>query len=245
MKGEEGAEKRGYVQKSVIVLSKIPLFNYILTKLNITTHVYFEQKNFKDIEILKEFYKNANLYLRKHMKSGSEDNNSLSYPDFISNIDIDKIAGFLGSDILSLIKMMILEKKIIIFSETASKVSQFIISLLSLIPGSILFNFNQGSQIEDYVKAINRYGLPLKIFNKKTLLLPTASITDLKILQKVEGYFIGTTNSFLTQNSSINPDLIINLDSKEVLFSDKRMKETVTHHSDFELDILKLVELKF
>jgi len=75
-----------------------------------------------------------------------------------------------------------------------------------LIPGSILFNFNQGNQINDYVNAINKYGLPLKIFNKKTLLLPAASITDLKTLQKAEGYFIGTTNSFLTQNSSIKSD---------------------------------------
>ena len=44
MKGEEGAEKRGFIQKSVIVLSKIPLFNYILAKLNITTHVNKKKK---------------------------------------------------------------------------------------------------------------------------------------------------------------------------------------------------------
>ena len=229
----------------MIVLSKIPLFNYILTKLSITTHVYFEQNDFKDTGILQEFFENANSYLKKEVtEEGIVLKNSLSYPDFISNMDVNSITDFLGTDLFSLLKMMILEKKIIIFSETASRVSQFIIALLTLIPGSILFNYNQGNQIQAYVKSINKYGLPLKIFNKKTLLLPSASIKDLKTLQKTEGYFIGTTNSFLTQNSSIKPDLIINLDTRDISFTDKKMKEIVSHHSEFEYEILKIVSDK-
>lgn len=212
------------------MLSKIPLFNYILTKLNITTHVYFDQKNFKDTQILREFYENANSHIKKQIndeKGNTKVIKSLSYPDFISNVDVDSIAGFLESDLLSVIKLMILEKKIIVFSEVASRVSQFIIGLITLLPGSILFNYTQGEEIKQYLKAINRYGLPLKIFNKKTSFLPAASITDLKTLQKTEGYFIGTTNSFLTQNSSIKPDLVINLDSRELAFANSELQFTV------------------
>lgn len=215
----------------MLVLSKIPLFSFILTKLNITTHVYFNQKNFKETEILKEFYQNANHH----------SNEALSYSDFISNFNMTEITNFLGSNLLSLIKMMLLEKKIICFSETASSVSQFIIGILTLLPGGILFNYNENQQINDYVKCINRLGLPLKIFNNKTLLLPAASIRDLKRLEKADGYFIGTTNSFLPQNAALKPDMVINIDTKTVTFPDKYLKDIVCHHSEFEYEILKMV----
>jgi hypothetical protein len=119
----------------------------------------------------------------------------------------------MGSNLMSLIKMLLLEKRIVVFSETASKVSQFIISILTLFPGSLLFKYDQGRQIKSYLKSINKVGLPLKLFNDKTLLLPSASIRDLKLLQNAEGYFIGTTNSFLP--SKINADLVIDLDKGE------------------------------
>jgi len=68
------------------------------------------KNNFKDTGILQEFYENANSFLQKQVNEESGVEKSLSYPDFISNIDINKVVGFLGSDLLSLIKMLILEK---------------------------------------------------------------------------------------------------------------------------------------
>jgi hypothetical protein len=219
------------VQKTVLVLSKVPLFSYLLTKLNITTHVYFNQKNFKDIEILREFYKSANGFSK----------NSISYSDFISNIKINEITKFLGSNLLSLIKLLLLEKKVIAFSETASLVSEFMVGIISLLPGNILFNYTEGREIHYFLESINRLGLPLKIFNNKTLLLLSASILDLKKLEKAEGYFVGTTNSFLPQNASLKPDLVINIDEKSITFNDKKLKNLVSNHSQFEFDTLKLV----
>lgn len=77
-------------------------------------------------------------------------------------------------------KMILLEKKIIVFSDKASKVSQFMIGMLSLFPGSILFKYNEHEEVKTFTKGINKYGLPLKKFNNRTLLLPAASIRDLK-----------------------------------------------------------------
>lgn len=153
-------------------------------KLNITTHVYFNQNDFEQIDILKEFYDDAN--------SHSVDN--IEYTDFLSNDHLEDFLKFLGPNLLTLLKMIMLEKKIIIFSEQSSKVSQFMIAILALMPAIILFKFNDAKHIKTYNKAINRYGFPLKIFNQKTLLLLSASIRDLKKLEKVDGYFVGTTN---------------------------------------------------
>ena len=56
IKGEEETQDRGFVQKSVLVLSKVPIFNLIRVKLNPTTHVYFNQKDFSQTEVLHDFY---------------------------------------------------------------------------------------------------------------------------------------------------------------------------------------------
>lgn len=217
-----------------MVLSKIPLFCYLSVKLSITTHVYFNQKNFKETQLLQEFYRSAN-------KLSSE---GLSYSDFISNIDIKEVTGFLGSNLFSLMKLIMLEKKIIVFSEKASLVSQFIIGILTLFPGCTLFCHQEGSQIKDYLNSINRLGLPLKIFNTKNLFLAAASIRDLKKLEKAQGYFIGTTNTFLPQNSMLKADMVINIDEKSVIYKTKKLKEIVCQHSEFEYEILKMVKAK-
>ena len=95
--------------------------------------------------------------------------------------------------------------------------------------------------MKEYLESINRLGLPLKVFNNKNLFLPAASIRDLKKLEKAEGYFIGTTNSFLTQNSALKADLVINIDEKSVRFSNSKLRDLVNHHSEFEYETLKLV----
>jgi len=146
----------------------------------------------------------------------------INYGDFISNIPIGEVTKFLGSNLLTLIKMILLEKKILVFSDNTSSLSQFMVGIISLLPGNILFNYWNGKEIKNYLRSINRLGLPLKVFNNKTQLLLSASILDLKKLEKAEGYFVGTTNSFLAQNAALKPDLIINIKEKTINFTDKK-----------------------
>lgn len=184
---------RGWIQKSILVLSKTPLFNYLLFKLSITTDVYFNQKDFEQTQILKEFYESANSYSIS----------KIGYSEFITSNTLNSFVQLLGSNLLTLLKMIILEKKIIVFSEKPSVISQFMIAILTLFPGWILFKFNEGKKIKDYNRSISQFGFPLKLFNKKTLLLPAASIRDLKKLEKMDGYFIGTTNSIFLKTTKL------------------------------------------
>lgn len=104
-----------------------------------------------------------------------------------------------------------------------------------------MFKFNQNSNIQGYNKAVNKLGLPLKIFNSKTLLLPAASIRDLKRLEKLDGYLIGTTNSFFLQNPTLKADLNINLDKQTFDIKDKVLKQVVSSHSLYEIEIIEKV----
>uniref|UniRef100_A0A8C6Y6T1 AVL9 cell migration associated n=1 Tax=Naja naja TaxID=35670 RepID=A0A8C6Y6T1_NAJNA len=54
---------RETVQKSVCVLSQLPLYGLLQAKLQLITHAYFEEKDFSQISILKELYEHMNSSL--------------------------------------------------------------------------------------------------------------------------------------------------------------------------------------
>uniref|UniRef100_A0A8C2ZCH8 AVL9 homolog (S. cerevisiase) n=1 Tax=Cyclopterus lumpus TaxID=8103 RepID=A0A8C2ZCH8_CYCLU len=63
---------RETVQKSVCVLSRVPLYGLLQAKLQLITHAYFEEKDFSQISILKELYDHMNGSLRGSALEGSQ-----------------------------------------------------------------------------------------------------------------------------------------------------------------------------
>nr|XP_014015321.1 unnamed protein product [Salmo salar] len=63
---------RETVQKSVCVLSRVPLYGLLQAKLQLITHAYFEEKDFSQISILKELYEHMNSSLRGTAVEGSQ-----------------------------------------------------------------------------------------------------------------------------------------------------------------------------
>uniref|UniRef100_A0A8C8JB69 UDENN domain-containing protein n=1 Tax=Oncorhynchus tshawytscha TaxID=74940 RepID=A0A8C8JB69_ONCTS len=63
---------RETVQKSVCVLSRVPLYGLLQAKLQLITHAYFEEKDFSQISILKELYEHMNGSLRGTALEGSQ-----------------------------------------------------------------------------------------------------------------------------------------------------------------------------
>uniref|UniRef100_A0A8C7I2H4 AVL9 cell migration associated n=1 Tax=Oncorhynchus kisutch TaxID=8019 RepID=A0A8C7I2H4_ONCKI len=63
---------RETVQKSVCVLSQVPLYGLLQAKLQLITHAYFEEKDFSQISILKELYEHMNSSLRGTALEGSQ-----------------------------------------------------------------------------------------------------------------------------------------------------------------------------
>uniref|UniRef100_A0A8C3THI4 AVL9 cell migration associated n=1 Tax=Chelydra serpentina TaxID=8475 RepID=A0A8C3THI4_CHESE len=74
---------RETVQKSVCVLSQLPLYGLLQAKLQLITHAYFEEKDFSQISILKELYEHMNSSLGGTTLEGSQVYLGLSPRDLV------------------------------------------------------------------------------------------------------------------------------------------------------------------
>lgn len=132
---------RSHVQKSLAIISKLPLLGYLKTRLENITEVFFT--DFTNYEIIEQAYMNINLNLAEAWPN-------MSLSDLYMGCDIGKMIQMLGvSNLYEVWKAVLDERRVVIFAQTSSDASLFILSLLSLFPG--LSCFGQGS------KSICRY----------------------------------------------------------------------------------------
>lgn len=54
---------RGTVQKSVCVLSELPLYGHIQVKMALITHAYFDEGDFSKVSLLEDTYHHLNSVL--------------------------------------------------------------------------------------------------------------------------------------------------------------------------------------
>ncbi len=116
------------MQKSVCVLSRIPVYGLLKIKLELITCTFFDQKNFKDTNILKNFY----IELNASMKSLVSSNQLSSY--YHMGLNLSDLVFQYQSKVLVLFKLLLLEKRILFYMQPVSKLSNTIASLISLLP---------------------------------------------------------------------------------------------------------------
>ncbi|KAG1694133.1 Late secretory pathway protein AVL9 [Nymphon striatum] len=94
---------RGSVQKSVCVISTLPLYGLIQAKLALITHAYFDERDFSQVSLLQETYQNLSQSLTQTLLSGSQVFLGLSARDFVLTFK---------HKALLLFKLMLLERKV-------------------------------------------------------------------------------------------------------------------------------------
>ncbi len=119
---------RTTVQKSVCLLSKIPVYGLLKIKLELITCTFFNQKNFKDTNILKNFYIELNANLKSLMSSNQLPNY------YYMGLNLSDLVFQYQAKLLVLFKLVLLEKKILFYMQPVSKLSNTIASLISLFP---------------------------------------------------------------------------------------------------------------
>ncbi|XP_069562908.1 late secretory pathway protein AVL9 homolog [Brachyistius frenatus] len=119
---------RETVQKSVCVLSRVPLYGLLQAKLQLITHAYFEEKDFSQISILQELYDHMNGSLRGSALEGSQLYLGLSPRDLILHF---------RHKILILFKLILLEKKVLFYVSPVNRLVGALMTVLSLFPGVI------------------------------------------------------------------------------------------------------------
>lgn len=220
---------RGCIQKSICIVSTLPFFrnfniyNSYFSILTSQMNLYMNQKSLNDKTALNE------IFIK--LKSDITYNKKLI-------LNIKKSFFILKEDLLIILKLIILEKKIIFYSQTPSKVSFLILSLLSIFPGyfiDIKSNFDEQN------------GTPFKIFHDKYLIFPLFTLYDVDfLLEKINNvsinYLIGITNNIITKNKNLKYSCVINLDEHIITYGEDidenikiingREKKLYSHISD-------------
>ncbi|EER15397.1 hypothetical protein Pmar_PMAR018749 [Perkinsus marinus ATCC 50983] len=137
-------------------------------------------------------------------------------------IDIISLIRNLGDKIWWIVKAVMLERRVIVYSSKARVASSCILAILACLPpGQNYLRYNSpGFGISSYT--LERYGLPLSIFNKRCPVYTYVSLELMDYLYQCRGFLIGTSNSLLLSHRSLQADLIVDMDKSTVVISTKK-----------------------
>ena len=215
--------ERNCIQKALCIISTIPLFGNSIIYQNFFTQLINQMDTFMSQDSLND-KTNLDILYNSLFKINDTKNNKWMF-------NLRKIYCYLKEDIFILIKLLLLEKRIIVYSQIPSNASLFIMSLISLLPGEI----SQG-----LLEAYDQNGMPLKIFHDKFLIYPLFSLFDLDmLLSKIKtnkniNFLIGTTNTMVLNSNKFVCACQIDLDKPEIKFNKKDISSNITTINDIE-----------
>ena len=229
---------RNFIQKSLCILTIIPLYSPLYAKLSVTLETFFNQTSLKDKNIINDLYQNFFL--------DGETNFRLDEMNFV--FASRKLLCFTKEKIFLILKMILLEKRILIFSIISGNVCSFLYNLLVLNPGQILFNLKNGNDIKNYLKHLKFYGLPLKIFHENYKIYPLVSLYEIDQIEQEKNvnYIMGTTNQLIWNETfeKKKVDLMINIDKMEIIPFYKKDNKEIFEYNKEEKDIFANIENK-
>ena len=233
MKEDEQENTRDCVQKAMCIVSKVPLFGQMISKLSVTMLAYFNQESLKDKKIIGELYSNYKISAK----------NTINVNEIMASFSLKKLLSLTNDKIFSIMKLIMLEKKILVYSHISNNVCSFIFSFLSLFPCNAFFNLDYnttGSKF--YQQCYKAYGLPLKFLNTNSVLYSLMTLYDIGDLEKenIKSYFIGTTNPIFMNYKKVEFDCIINIDESKIIFS-KLLGSSILRLGKKERDLMKLI----
>ena len=205
---------RGCIQKSICIVSTLPIFGNVNVYQNYYTHslnqmtLYMNQRSLNDKTALTDIYD----------KLLNEFNHNKKWL-----FNIRKAFLMFKEDLLIILKLIALEKRVIIFSQIPSNVSLLIMTLLSFFPG----NYSDGKQPFD-----EQNGTPLRIFHGRYLIFPLFTLFDLdSLLNKIKSekeinFLLGTTNKIIIENKSLNYCCLINIDEQKIQYGQGVYEDT-------------------
>lgn len=98
--------------------------------------------------------------------------------------NLNQIVSNLGvANLYEVWKALLYQKRIVIFAQTSSDASSFILSLLSLFPGLSAFGVCS-KPISRYLQSLREYALPLRIFSSENFLSTSFHVQDFHMLAK-------------------------------------------------------------
>ncbi|KAI9751874.1 MAG: hypothetical protein M4579_005856 [Chaenotheca gracillima] len=227
---------RSTVQKAVVVLADSPqAFALIREKLSMVTRLWFEQRDFTDLDIIKKFQESLAKTLRE-----SEDDR-----DQYLGTSLRELIREFKHQTLVLFKCCLLQPKMLFFGSRCERLCMMQFALISLIPGLIrslqdcadpeLDAYQKGLvkptslRTSDRNSLLSYMGLPLQLFGKGSLFGPYTPLQQLDILADdgTKSYVVGSTNSLLLQQKDRYSDILINLDEMSIKISSPSLRNSL------------------
>ena len=214
---------RECIQKAICIISLKPIFTHKILYQNFYTHLKKEMDSFMEQKSLNDKTKLDNLY-----KTLSQDIIIIDSKNDQWLFNIRKLFFFLKNDIFNIIKLILCEQNILVFSQIPSNVSLFIISLLYILPSEI-------SQILSNYEYQN--ATPFKLFHKNYLIYPLFCLFDLTPLtEKMKSnpnlhYICGTTNFLVAKSKDINYACFIDLDELCINYNENIESNLISNNS--------------
>lgn len=226
---------RSTVQKSVCILSHLPLYGYLKEKLLVATRVYFDEKDFSRTGILEELYKNLNMSL-----SPSVMEESLL---FVGLSVVDLVRKF-RHRVLVLFKLLLLQKKVIFHGFPVGSLCSQLLALASLLPkmieSGLVYAASKENELNksenDFLRvqecedlAVDIFGLPLAIFTKNSIFHPYLSLQQMQLLKSphVRSFVVGASN-FLYRRQKGLSEVLVDLESGAVEIHDPELNEQLS-----------------
>ncbi|XP_013113220.1 late secretory pathway protein AVL9 homolog [Stomoxys calcitrans] len=119
---------RSTVQKSVCCLARLPIYGYIEVKLSLIADAFFEEGDFSSTDLLVKAYQNLNACLL----DGDESRRALRH--FHVGISLREIVLQWRHKTLQLLKLFLLQRKVVCFGSPVRGMCALILGISSLIP---------------------------------------------------------------------------------------------------------------
>ncbi|SNX85189.1 related to AVL9 - protein involved in exocytic transport from the Golgi [Melanopsichium pennsylvanicum] len=234
---KKGAEvTRSTVQKAIVVLAKEPVFGPIREKLGIVTRAFFAQGDLANVDILVDFH--ATLEIGLQSGGMSEDRETVMY----MGTSLRELVHKWRFKTLMLVKLLLLQRRIMFFGYPVEQLCNYQYSLVSLIPGLLLSLQNAGDpklhtradrvEVADSLRSsdrrslLNFLGMPLDVFGEDAFFQPYCPLQQIDLLRS-RTWLVGTSNSIFKQQRDCKIDVIVDLEHAHLEFQDPKLHQIV------------------
>ncbi|ORX40483.1 transport protein Avl9-domain-containing protein [Kockovaella imperatae] len=222
---------RTTVQKAIVVIASQPVFGPIRDRLGVVTRAFFAQRDFTQTQILQDFY--TSLESSLDGKSGE----SAIY----MGTSLRELIHKFRHRTLVLLKILMLQKRIMLYGHPVEMLCTYQYSLVSLMPGLLMNLRDCGSaeldakttrtrpnslRTSDRASVLRFMGLPLHLFGNGCFFQPYLPLQQMDDLA-ADSWLIGTTNQIVTQSRENRYDLLVNIENMSFEFSDPKMERIV------------------
>lgn len=203
-----------------------PIFGPLREKLGMVTRAYFAQRDLNNIELLEEFYDTLEPTVRQ--ASNKDVNEGPNWMDgaLYMGTSIREFVHQWRFKALSLVKLVLLQRKILFFGYPVEKLCTTQYNLVALIPALLsslqdaaspeLKSLSQGRVKAESLRMSDRHsllafmGLPLPLFSEGAFFQPCCPLQQIDMLAS-DSWLVGTTNSIFKQQRAHKPDVIVDV----------------------------------